>query len=347
MCQDHLVEFDSVKHPLLNEAWVALEKCYGCLDRRKIYDEHHGRWIQTHGNSKRNVPDSGKMPVEFEKGLPDDDMDRTTELEYFLESIYDIEDLLMADSAQQLTSLQEAENAVNLMPTDIAGIQNLKEILLENVIFLREHSKTFRPVVVFFDEDATHEHGKITNTKFFNEEHLQHASPVLKPHTFTEIESFSKEFHKHAIPVLEMGKIPNFEFKCSWYEYLVGQIHRVAYSTSLYFRTETAFAISPGYLLLDVYNLAKFFEISHSNLFEPMLEHEVKRVAGKKIQAEQNPILAFFRAKKKECEDYGYDKIAYMFTQEKPGIYKDEKSASAALKTAVRNAKKKVAIPKG
>lgn len=343
VCQDHLVEFDSLKHQLLDKVWKVLEKHYDSSDRRKIYDEHHGRRIQMHGISKRNVPDSGKMPVEFKKGLPDDDMDSTTQLEDFLEGIYYIEDFFGIDSGQQLATLKEAENAVNRMPDDIAGIQNLKEILLENVIFLREHSQAFRSVVVYFDEDATHEHGKITNTKSVNEEHLQPASLVVKPHTFTEIESFSKEFHKHAIPVLKMGKIPNFEIKCSWYEYLVGQIQRVAYSINLYFRTTSPYAIDIpfrekniiGYLLADVYRLGSCFEKNHSELFEPMIEQEVKRKVGKKDQIAKNvnqaKLWAFYQEHISKNKDLTDGQIAQKFLFKYPNVYKNIPSIVALL----------------
>lgn len=259
VCQGYLVEFDFVRHPLLNKIWEVLETRYDSSDRRKIYDEHHGHRIQTHGTVKRNMPGSGKKPLEFIRGEPNDDMDWTTELEFFLAGIYGIEEFFGIDSEQQqLATLQKAENAVSRMPEDIAGIQNLKEILLENVKCLQYYRKEFRFAEI------------IPNKEF-------------KPRKFTTLESFSEEFIKHAVNVLQQGKIPDFEFGYSLCDYLAIETLRVADCISSYFFTESFSALTIGFLLEDIFNLAICFEINHSKLFDSDIMSNETRKNKQKI----------------------------------------------------------------
>lgn len=232
-----LTDFKDIR-PLFNEVWNEIVKPYPGKPLEWILENVHNKIIpkRTIGEFTYNMPGEVEQPVKY---TPGQSIQTETELEAFLNNI-----LTLETCRYQHIKLDEAFDNVNRLP-DVLGIRQLKEILLKNIEYLQKNK-----------------------SKIGRFEIIPDVKEIYKKIRFNDFDSFSKEFLKRAMPIFKHGKLPAFVFGWTSYSDLVSRIDQIAMQIRHYYNNEEFEGKNLGTCFLEVYNLARWFERSHYQLYD-------------------------------------------------------------------------------
>lgn len=307
-----LIDFKD-RYPLFNETWKEIVSPYPGKSIEWIIENVHNKIIpkRTMGEFAYNMPGGVEQPVKY---TPGKSVQTETELEAFLRSLYNIEIY-----RNQHIKLDEAFSNVNQLP-DVSGIRQLKEILLRNIEYLRKN--------------------KLKIGRF---EIIPDSKEVYKQIKFNDFESFSKEFLKRAIPIIKQGKLPTFVFGWTSYSYLVSGIEQIATQIRRYYNNEEFDEKNLGSCFLETYNLARWFERSHYQLYDSDIIANATRSFALKIskiiKALNNPksreVWRLYNEEKAKNDELTDSRIA-------DRIFKFKKifTSSEGIKVCIKDGKK-------